>query len=203
MSNDLKILIIGGYGTFGGRLVELLQDEPSLTLIVAGRSLEKAASYCRSRRNGKAHLIPTAFDRAGNFQSQLTQLQPDIVVDASGPFQNYGEGTYAFVEACIERKIHYLDLADGSDFVAGISAYDESAKTSGVFVLSGVSSFPVLTAAVAQTLAAGMVQVRSIRGGIAPSPYAGIGGNFIRAIAGYAEQKITITRAGRPQQPTR
>ena len=37
-----RILIIGGYGTFGGRLVQLLADETRLTLIVAGRSREKA-----------------------------------------------------------------------------------------------------------------------------------------------------------------
>ena len=35
----MRVLIIGGYGTFGGRLVDLLIDEPRLTLIVAGRDL--------------------------------------------------------------------------------------------------------------------------------------------------------------------
>jgi hypothetical protein len=33
-----------------------------------------------------------------------------------------------------------------------------------------------------------MSRVHSIRGGIAPSPYAGVGANVIRAIAGYAGQ---------------
>jgi hypothetical protein len=35
--NATRILILGGYGTFGGRIVELLQDEERLSLIVAGR----------------------------------------------------------------------------------------------------------------------------------------------------------------------
>ena len=39
------------------------------------------------------------------------------------------------------QGIHYLDLADGSDFVAGVCAYDEAARKAGLFVLSGVSSF--------------------------------------------------------------
>ena len=43
-----RILIIGGYGTFGGRLVQLLADETRLTLIVAGRSREKADAFCAS-----------------------------------------------------------------------------------------------------------------------------------------------------------
>jgi hypothetical protein len=38
--------------------------------------------------------------------------------------------------------------------------------------------------------------VTAIRGGIAPSPYAGVGENVIRAIAGYAGQSIERTRNG-------
>ena len=33
----LRVLIIGGYGTFGGRIVAVLEDDPRLTLIIAGR----------------------------------------------------------------------------------------------------------------------------------------------------------------------
>lgn len=36
MTQPLTILIVGGYGTFGGRIVELLEGEPRLALIVAG-----------------------------------------------------------------------------------------------------------------------------------------------------------------------
>ena len=42
----MKVLILGGYGTFGGRLVQLLADEPAVTLLVAGRNRQKAATLC-------------------------------------------------------------------------------------------------------------------------------------------------------------
>src|SRR5262249_15834180 len=42
----MKVLILGGYGTFGGRLARLLADEPALTLLIAGRSHAKAATFC-------------------------------------------------------------------------------------------------------------------------------------------------------------
>lgn len=197
MTAVLKILIVGGYGTFGGRIVELLENEPRLTLVVAGRSLDKAAAYCRGRGAAKAELIPAMFDRDGDLAAQLARLQPDIVVDASGPFQAYGEGRYRLIEACIEVRVNYLDLADGSDFVAGVSAFDAEARRAGVFVLSGVSSFPVLTAAVVRRLSADMARVDAIRGGIAPSPYAGVGENVIRAIAGYAGQPVDVVRDGK------
>ncbi|MGZ5909148.1 MAG: DUF4166 domain-containing protein [Reyranella sp.] len=198
MSNDLSVLIVGGYGTFGGRTVELLEDEPRLVLYIAGRSLERARTYCKTRDKAKARLVPAIFDRNGDLSAQLVALRPHILVDASGPFQAYGQGRYRVIEACIAHGIHYLDLADGSDFVEGVRAFDPAARRAGVFVLSGASSFPVLTAAAVRHLSAGMARVTAIRGGIAPSPYAGVGTNVIRAIAGYAGQPCTLRRNGRP-----
>lgn len=34
----MKLLVVGGYGTFGGRIVDLLENKPRLTVLVAGRS---------------------------------------------------------------------------------------------------------------------------------------------------------------------
>ncbi|MEI9405244.1 DUF4166 domain-containing protein [Mesorhizobium argentiipisi] len=196
----MKLLIVGGYGTFGGRIVQLLENEPGLELIIAGRSLARAEAYCKGRGATKARLVPATFDRDGDLGAQLAGVLPDIVADASGPFQAYGEGRYRLVDACIEVRIHYLDLADGSDFVAGVSAFDAAAKAAGVMVLSGVSSFPVLTAAVVRRLSAGMARVDTIRGGIAPSPFAGVGENVIRAIASYAGRPVRLRRDGSPTE---
>lgn len=190
----MKLLIVGGYGTFGGRIIQLLENEPRLTIVVAGRSLAKAEAWCASRGAVAAQLIPAAFDRDGDLTAQLASLSPDTLVDASGPFQAYGEGRYRLIEACIAKRVNYLDLADGSDFVAGVPAFDAAAKRAGLFVLSGVSSFPVLTAAVVRRLSSDMARVDTITGGIAPSPYAGVGENVIRAIAGYAGQPVALVR---------
>jgi hypothetical protein len=193
-----RILILGGYGIFGGRLARLLADEPRLTLIIAGRSLEKASIFCRDL-HALAQCQPLAFDREGDVESQLASAAPDIVVDASGPFQSYGD-PYRLVRAAIANGINYLDLADGSDFVQGLAQFDEQAKSSGLFILSGVSSFPVLTAAVVRQLSHDMIRVEKITGGIAPSPYAGVGLNVIRAVASYAGKPISMcdgsTRVG-------
>jgi len=56
----MKLLIIGGYGTFGGRLAQLLANESRLTLLIAGRSLHKAQQFCRSY-NFNASVIPVFF----------------------------------------------------------------------------------------------------------------------------------------------
>jgi len=192
----MKVLILGGYGTFGGRLARLLADEERLTIIVAGRSMARAEAFC-AVLSARATLMPASFDRDGDVDAQLSALSPDIVVDASGPFQGYAD-PYRVVCAALARGINYLDLADGSDFVKGIAQFDAQARKRGVFVLSGVSSFPVLTAAVTRRLSQCMSRIDSIAGGIAPSPYAGVGQNVIRAIAGYAGKPVKVVRDGRP-----
>ena len=197
MAERVKVLIVGGYGTFGGRIVELLKGEPRLTLIVAGRSLAKADASCKAWNDSKAELIAAAFDRDGDLRAQIAKLAPAIVVDASGPFQAYGAEPYRLIAACIARDVNYFDLADGSDFVAGVGTFDATARAAGLFVLSGASSFPVLTAAVVRRLSSGMARVDAIRGGIAPSPYAGVGENVIRAIASYAGQPVAMRKGGK------
>jgi hypothetical protein len=196
MTAATKVLVIGGYGVFSGRLIQLLEDEPRLNLLVAGRSKDHASAFVRSRGSTPAQLTPVAFDRNGDIASDLAAIRPDILVDASGPFQAYGADRYRVVQACLTQRVNYLDLADGSDFVACIDAFDSQAKAAGIYVLSGVSSFPVLTAAAVRRLSAGMTAVKAIRGGIAPSPYAGVGENVIRAIAGYAGKPIRRKRTG-------
>ena len=62
----LTVLILGGYGTFGGRLAQLLDDEPRLTLI--GRPLAaKGQSFCAALTGaptlGRARSTATAMPR--------------------------------------------------------------------------------------------------------------------------------------------
>jgi hypothetical protein len=176
----LRVLIIGGYGTFGGRLAELLAPDARLTLLIAGRSREKAQAFCRDR----AQFEPLVFDRSFDLDAQIAAARPDLVIDASGPFQSYG---YAVVEACLRSGVHYLDLADATEFVAGIARYDNEARTKGLVMLSGVSTFPVLTGAAIRKLGG---PVRNVVAGIAPSPYVDVGPNVIRVIAGYAGKRV-------------
>jgi len=193
----MKVLILGGYGTFGGRLAHLLAKDERLTLLIAGRSTQKAKKFCDGLPSG-AQKMPVLFDRNVNVEAQIREIKPNLVVDAMGPFQSYGEEPYRIVKACIANGVNYMDLADGSDFVKEISQFDREAKAKNIFVLSGVSSFPVLTAAVVRKLSHEMKQVKRIKGGIAPSPYAGVGLNVIRAIASYAGKRIPLIRNGKP-----
>ncbi len=193
----MKILIIGGYGTFGGRLAHLLADDERLTLLIAGRSKQKAEAFCK-QLSSKAEKAALFFDRDGDVESQIRDIAPTLVVDATGPFQIYGDDPYRVVKVCIANGVDYVDLADGTDFVKNVGQFDQEAKAGNIFVLSGVSSLPVLSAAVIRRLSKDLQKINSITAGIAPSPYAGVGLNVIRAISSYAGKRLQLVRDGQP-----
>ncbi|HYE45097.1 MAG TPA: saccharopine dehydrogenase NADP-binding domain-containing protein, partial [Caulobacter sp.] len=194
----MRVLIVGGYGVFGARLARLLAEEPRLTLLIGGRSPEKARAFCdRWRLAGGGAMEPVRFDRNGDVAGQLATLSPDLVVDCSGPFQAYGAAPFRLVQACIAQGRAYLDLADASEFVLGIEAFDAQARAAGVFAISGTSTCPALTAAAVAALTEGWRAVYDISAGIAPSPRARVGRAVIRAITSYAGRPVRLWRDGR------
>lgn len=195
----LKLLVIGGYGTFGGRLVRLLEKDSRLTIVVAGRSLHKAKSFVADSAC-PARLIARSVDRDGDLRQQFVELAPDYVIDASGPWQNYGDDALRVADAAIATGINYLDLADSTEFVCGIRILDDKALERGVAVISGLSTCPALTGAVVRELSNEFEFVESIVGGISPSPFAGMGRSVVNAIASYAGKPVSILQAGTDTQ---
>ena len=197
--DNKRLLIVGGYGAFGGRLAEMLLHRPRLTIFIAGRSIERAKRYCESQQT-KAQLVPALFDRTednAGLIEQLTHIAPDIVVDASGPFQTYGDDPYALISACVDLGINYLDLADSADFVLGIARFNDRAVAKGLFVISGASTLPALSGAVLRELTKDMSRLDRLYEGIAPSPHALMGESVVRAVASYAGQPLTLRRDGK------
>ena len=135
----IRVLIIGGYGNFGSFISKRLAQENNLQLIIAGRTISKAQALA-DEINAEA----VAIDIHHNFLASLKEIKPNIVIHTSGPFQSQG---YDVAEACIDCGAHYIDLADGREFVSGISALDDKARQAGITVVSGASSVPCLTSA--------------------------------------------------------
>lgn len=134
-----RVLIIGGYGNFGSFVTRRLAREDNIQVIIAGRSLDKAQALA-DEVGGEAVQL----DINSGFADALVSIKPNIVIHTSGPFQAQG---YGVAEACIDLGCHYIDLADGREFVDGIETLDGKAKEKGVLVISGASSVPCLTSA--------------------------------------------------------
>jgi hypothetical protein len=184
-----RILIVGGYGLFGRRLAQRLSRQAGLHLIVAGRSLQAAqAQVSKFASESAASLEAAALDAMGpDFGAELLRLAPHVVVNASGPFQGQD---YRVAQACIKAGLHYIDLADGREFVGGIGALNAAALAAGVLVTSGASSVPALSGAVVDQLATGMVQVKVVDIGITPGNRAERGLSTIMSVLTYCGKAI-------------
>lgn len=135
-----RVLIIGGYGNFGAFISRSLSREDDLQLIIAGRSLDKARSLADELDTEAAEL-----DINKDLPASLAAIRPDIVIHTSGPFQSQD---HFVARACIEQGCHYIDLADGREFVAGVSMLHRDARNKDVLVVTGASSVPCLTSAI-------------------------------------------------------
>lgn len=184
-----SVLVIGGYGYFGSRLVERLARNPSLRVLVAGRSGEQARRLVdRLRPGSRAVLEAVTLDaRAASLEARLRALTPRVVIDASGPFQG---NDYRVPLACIAAGCHHVDLADARAYVTGIGALDDAARAAGVFVTSGASSVPALSSAAADRLAAGLRQVHAIDIGISPGNRTERGLSTVQATLSYCGKEL-------------
>jgi hypothetical protein len=140
-----RVLLLGGYGAFGGRIAERLAREPDVEVMVAGRSLERAAEFAARLQNGaRARIAPLRLDAMHLTADDLAALRPLLAINASGPYQLQD---YRLAQACIAARVHYADLADARGFVTGIGALDAQARDAGVLVVSGASTVPAVAAA--------------------------------------------------------
>jgi hypothetical protein len=120
----------------------------------------------------------------------LMQRGPHIVINTIGPFQT---ADYRVAEACIAAGVHYIDLADSHEFVAGIARLDEAARAKGVAVITGASTVPGLSGAVVAE--AGLTPA-AIRVGISPGSRAPRGASLVEAILSQAGKPLPVLRAG-------
>ncbi len=190
-----RILVIGGYGNFGSFISKSLAKEKNIQVIIAGRSLEKAKA---SKANISAvnHIEAVALDINQNFENSLKTIEPHIVIHTSGPFQSQG---YRVAQLCIKHNVHYIDLADGRDFVSGITQLDSEAKKHNILVCSGASSVPCLTSALIDDYIKEFEQLESVDYGITTAQKTTRGLATTAAILGYTGKPFKTLIDGRMQ----
>lgn len=190
---DFRVLVLGGYGFFGRRLVQRLSRQAGLEIIVAGRSREKAQALVDAWPASASHGVALQLDvGSADFAARLKALAPAVVVHTCGPFQGQD---YRVAEACIAAGAHCIDLADGRDFVCGIGALDAAARAAGVAVISGASSVPALSSAAADHLAQGLEALSLIDIGISPGNRTERGLSTVQAILSYCGRPLPSPQA--------
>jgi len=190
-----RILVLGGYGNFGKRIVTSLCGSPDITLIIAGRNRAKAEALRQSlNKETNAQLTTAELDiHSPTLVEQLRALQPDLLIHTGGPFQGQD---YRVPEACIAVGCHYIDLADDRRFVCDIGQLDAAARSAGVLLVSGASSVPGLSSCVIAHFAERFARLDDIDFAIAPGNQAERGEATVSGILSYTGHPIRVWRDG-------
>lgn len=202
LSKNLQVVVLGGYGFFGSRIVRLLAREAGLTVMIAGRDRAQAealkAQLSQNSADYPARVQALRLDvQSADFPGQLAELGPAVVIHTCGPFQGQD---YAVARACIDAGCHYIDLADGREFVQGIDILDALARERGVLVCSGASSVCGLSGAVVDAAAAQFQKMDSVDIWISPGNKTDRGLATVQGIVSYCGEPIPLYQQGRQQR---
>lgn len=185
----MRVVILGGYGVFGSRLAELLVRDGH-DVVITGRDAGKLSGLAK-RLTCKHMSVDHRKD-----PSALFSVFPEVVVDAAGPFQSYANDPYIVPRLCLEHGADYLDLSDDAEFTQGITQLNEHAQSSKRRVLSGASSVPGISSAIANDLCTGMDEVILIDTAIMPGNCAPRGASVVASIVSQLGTTSRVYRGG-------
>ncbi|MCF6194070.1 MAG: saccharopine dehydrogenase NADP-binding domain-containing protein, partial [Kangiellaceae bacterium] len=202
----MKILVIGGYGNFGKRLVKSLLQYSDHEIIIAGRSIDQAEETVRLLKTefGKTVSITRLDVLSTELNKAIIAQDPDIVVNASGPYhfqlgrERDEQLNYRLARACLSAQCHYIDLADNRDFVSHFAdSLDTQAKQLGLTLVTGASTVPSLPDAVIQHFLPQFSDLTSINYGISPGNRTERGRATVASILSYTGKTFTTLKNGR------
>jgi len=177
----MRTVVLGGYGNFGARICRALAEHPGIEVIAAGRH----PGHTQGRQDICDSQIRLAqLDLASpDFHETLKRLSPEVVIHCAGPFQGQD---YRVASATTSVGAHYIDLADGREFVAHFAeCNDSAARVAGLLAVSGASTLPALSSAVIDHLVGRFARLREIQIVIAPAQRAPRGAATIAGVFSY------------------
>lgn len=177
-----KILVLGGYGVFGSRISERLASILNIELIIAGHNSKKAEFFAKTLKNADCKTSTKEIDIYNLCKSDLEELGLFAVINACGP---YHEQDYGLAEICIALGIHYIDLSDNREYVAGIKTLQEKADLANVLVVSGASTVPALSSAVIDHFQDDFECIDALDYGVTPGNQTDRGIGTVAAILSY------------------
>jgi hypothetical protein len=184
-----RVVILGGYGAFGRHIAEHLTTLPDAQVSLAGRHADRGLPV--------ANALGAEFRRCdASDPAALRKAVHDayLVVNASGPFR---AGDYRVPQTCIETGCHYLDLADGRDYVAEVVRLDAAARARRVFICAGASTTPAVTSALVAALQPELGRIRSIHVALNAGNRNEAGLSTIATILGYVGRPVWVWERGR------
>jgi short subunit dehydrogenase-like uncharacterized protein len=122
------VLLYGASGYTGGLVARAAAA--SLPLVLAGRDPSRLSAL------GEELARPVrgaAVDSPAALRDALDGVA--VVVNAAGPFSSTAR---PIVEACLDARVHYLDISGEVDAIELVSRYDRAAREAGVMLMPAV-----------------------------------------------------------------
>ena len=135
MAADGAILVVGGYGEVGAGVARRLARMFPNRVTVAGRNMGRATSAAVAVGYGaSARVLDVSRRGIGRELDGVCAVV--VCIDQ--------EETH-FVEACLSRGIHYVDVTARHEFMLMVEALDDEARRSGATAILSVGVAPGLT----------------------------------------------------------
>ncbi|MBM7542268.1 saccharopine dehydrogenase family protein [Amphibacillus cookii] len=122
-----SVMIIGGYGEVGGNIARQLAQSTDLRILIAGRRLAKAKSFCQ-QLGPSAHAVEIDIQKTKSYENIL---QADLVIMC------IDQKNTALVQYCLEHHIHYIDITANFAFHKQIEQLEPLAQQSTVIMSVG------------------------------------------------------------------
>jgi saccharopine dehydrogenase-like NADP-dependent oxidoreductase len=114
-----KIVILGGYGTFGSLIADQLASSDA-QVFLAGRDVVKGQALAASLQVGFVRC-----DARSEASLRDTVCGTQLVINAAGPFQ---AKDYSIPQLCMEQGCHYLDLATDESMSVGLGDFTRTPR---------------------------------------------------------------------------
>ena len=192
MKHRGHVLILGGYGTFGSRIVRALVLK-GFKVTITGRNQSKAQRLSESILHDQPQIQVdiACFDVQTQLNEYLVKLKPDLVIHTCGPFQSQQTD---IAQDILQSGIHYIDLSDSRNYIQAMSELNGLAKQKQLTAITGASTVPALSSAVLQYLKNqfDIQNFKSVKIGISPGQ---------RTDRGLATTQAVLSYVGKPLKP--
>ena len=122
-------LLYGAYG-YTGKLIAELAVARGYRPILAGRQPEPLSQLAK-----QLNLPQECFDLSDTARLEQVIQKTKLVLHCAGPFS---ETAAPMLAACLQHKVHYLDITGEIEVFEYIASHDQVAKTAGIMLTPGV-----------------------------------------------------------------
>jgi saccharopine dehydrogenase-like NADP-dependent oxidoreductase len=131
MSQQQKVLILGGQGRIGRSVAEDILTHTNAHVTITGRTQKQIVS--------QPNLQFLVLDLAEIKRLREAIKDTNLVIHCAGPFHHRDE---TVLKICLEEKVNYIDVSDHRSFYQKLILYREDAIKSGVTAILNTGVFP-------------------------------------------------------------